>query len=159
MAVLKRAFAAENIPADILFDLVQSGLAMARVKRVDDRERSPRGDRVVDHGGGRVGAGSAVVERNKPPVVRYCAASAIFAQCSRNVERPAAFDPRISSGTDHALRASDRMSQHKRAHAAPATRCSAGLSARRSRSNDGVTGFSHSMTALKLSRTSLLCRG
>jgi hypothetical protein len=30
--------AAENIPADILFDLVQSGLAMARVKRVDDRD-------------------------------------------------------------------------------------------------------------------------
>jgi hypothetical protein len=34
--------AAENIPADILFDLVQSGLAMARVKRVDD------GDRVLE---------------------------------------------------------------------------------------------------------------
>jgi len=42
------------------------------------RWRVLRGDRVVDHGGGRVGAGSAVVERYKPPVVRYCAASAIL---------------------------------------------------------------------------------
>jgi hypothetical protein len=55
--------AAENIPADLLIELVRGGLVMARSELLDDEDGGGRGDDVVDHGGGRAGAGGAGVAR------------------------------------------------------------------------------------------------
>ena len=51
--------AAENIPADLLIELLLGGLVVARSELLDDEDGAVRGDDVVDHGGGRTGAGGA----------------------------------------------------------------------------------------------------
>src|SRR4249920_1089643 len=52
---------AENIPADILIELVQGGLVIARNQRLEDEDGAVRDDAGVDHRGGRAGAGGAGV--------------------------------------------------------------------------------------------------
>ena len=55
--------AAEDIPADVLIELLRSGLAVARNERLEDEVRDIRNHTGLDHRGGRIGARRGILEQ------------------------------------------------------------------------------------------------